>query len=198
MDTHEQLHADYLAGDVCLFVGAGVSRGCGLPNWRELAEGVVRMFPRKPGPPLGATSAAIQQGQRPPPDPNILSTQKANVLAQEEPLLAMRYARSDGDLDLCSLVGRCLYRGPITRSETVLEIPLLEEVKRICCFNYDDILDRAFTREIGLRRFLKKNILIQEVGAGLIKMSYLGNAGWRSNRFSTACIAAFPSAMPFW
>ena len=52
--------------------------------------------------------------------------------------------------------------------------------------------------EVVLRRFLKKNILIQEVGAGLIKMSYLGNAGWRSNRFSTACIAAFPSAMPFW
>jgi hypothetical protein len=49
-----------------------------------------------------------------------------------------------------------------------------------------------------LRRFLKKNILIQEIGAGLIKMSYLGNAGWRSKRFSTACIAAFPSAMPFW
>ena len=51
---------------------------------------------------------------------------------------------------------------------------------------------------VWLRRFLKKNILIQEVGAGLIKMSYLGKAGWRSNRFSTPCIAAFPSAMPFW
>ena len=31
-----------------------------------------------------------------------------------------------------------------TLSATVLEIPLLEKVKRICCFNYDDILDRAF------------------------------------------------------
>ena len=49
-----------------------------------------------------------------------------------------------------------------------------------------------------LRRFLKKNFLIQDVGAGLIKMSYLGNAGWRFNRFSTACIAAFPSEIPFW
>ena len=50
----------------------------------------------------------------------------------------------------------------------------------------------------GLRRFLKKNFLIQDVGVGLIKMSYLGNAGWRFNRFSTACIAAFPSEIPFW
>src|SRR5712691_3478485 len=48
------------------------------------------------------------------------------------------------------------------------------------------------------RRFLKKNLPFQGVGAGLIKISYLGNAGWRSNRASTACIAAFPSTMPFW
>jgi hypothetical protein len=48
-----------------------------------------------------------------------------------------------------------------------------------------------------LRRFLKKNILIQDVGAGLIKMSYLGQCGSRFNRAATACIAAFPSAMPF-
>ena len=49
-----------------------------------------------------------------------------------------------------------------------------------------------------IRRFLKKNFLIQDVGTGLIKMSYLGNAGWRFNRFSTACIATFPSEIPFW
>jgi len=59
-------------------------------------------------------------------------------------------------------------------------------------------VSEGHTADSELRRFLKKNLLIQDVGAGLIKMSYLGNAGWRSNRFSTACIAAFPSEMPFW
>jgi hypothetical protein len=49
-----------------------------------------------------------------------------------------------------------------------------------------------------VRRFLKKNFLIQEVGAGLIKMSYLGNSGWRSSRFSTARIARLLSVTPFW
>jgi len=48
----------------------------------------------------------------------------------------------------------------------------------------------------SLRRFPRKNFLIQVVGAGLIKMSYLGNFGSRFNRASTACIAAFPSEMP--
>jgi hypothetical protein len=104
MNSHELLHAQYLAGDVCLFVGAGVSMGCGLPDWRGLSKEVVRMFPLKPGRPLGAVSAAIRQGKQPPPDPNALSIEKATVLTQEEPLLAMRYARSDGEIDLCSLV----------------------------------------------------------------------------------------------
>jgi hypothetical protein len=36
------------------------------------------------------------------------------------------------------------------------------------------------------------------VEAGLSNMSDVGNAGWRSNRASTACIAAFPSEMPLW
>ena len=49
-----------------------------------------------------------------------------------------------------------------------------------------------------LGRFLKKNPLIQEVGAGLIKMSYLGHSGWRSSRFSTARIARLLSVTPFW
>jgi hypothetical protein len=49
-----------------------------------------------------------------------------------------------------------------------------------------------------LRRFLKKNFPIQEVGAGLIKMSYLGNSGWRSRRFSTARLARLLSVTPFW
>jgi hypothetical protein len=49
-----------------------------------------------------------------------------------------------------------------------------------------------------LRRFLKKNVLIQDVGVGLIIMSYLGKFGSRFKRASTACIAALPSETPFW
>jgi hypothetical protein len=58
----------------------------------------------------------------------------------------------------------------------------------------------GFWRETlsDLRRFFKKTFPIQDVEAGLIKMSHLGNSAWRFNRFSTACIAVLPSAMPFW
>ena len=144
MEACEQLRADYLAGEVCLFIGAGVSMGCGLPDWKGLAEGVVRLFPRKPEPPLGSISAAIMQDKTPPANPNALLAEKADVLAREAPLLSMRYAKSIGGFDLNTLVCKCLYTGPITLSETVLEVPSLDNVRRICCFNYDDILDRSF------------------------------------------------------
>jgi hypothetical protein len=147
MKIPEQLLADYCDGIVCLFVGAGVSKGCGLPDWKELAREVVRNFPRKPGPRLGEIPAAIARGQRPPPDPNALATEKEHVLAHEEPLLSMRYARSAGDIDVCSLVSGCLYAKSTELSKTVLEIPLLDKVRRICCFNYDDVLDRAFAKK---------------------------------------------------
>ena len=57
--------------------------------------------------------------------------------------------------------------------------------------------NHPFNLTATLRRFRKKNLPFQDVGAGLIKMSYLGNSGWRSNLSSIACIAALPSEMPF-
>jgi hypothetical protein len=89
-------------------------------------------------------AAAQRRGKQAPPDPNALLILMADVLSQEDPLRSMRYARLDEGLELSSLVCKCLYDSPITLSETALEIPALERVKRICCFNYDDILDRSF------------------------------------------------------
>jgi len=51
---------------------------------------------------------------------------------------------------------------------------------------------------VVLRRFLKKKILRHRVEAGWIRISHLGNSGWRSSRDSTACIARLLSATPFW
>src|SRR5437016_10246549 len=59
-------------------------------------------------------------------------------------------------------------------------------------------LQRVYDSGQPLRRFLQKNVLIQDVGVGLITMSYLGKFGSRFNRASTACIAALPSETPFW
>jgi len=57
---------------------------------------------------------------------------------------SMRYIRADAELDLGDLVRQCLYKREIHLTDVALEIPLLEKAKRICCFNYDDILSQAF------------------------------------------------------
>ena len=60
-------------------------------------------------------------------------------------------------------------------------------------------LDDAYLEDLkdDLRRFPAKNLPFQEVDAGLIKMSYLGNGGSRFNRASTASIAILLSEIPF-
>ena len=51
-------------------------------------------------------------------------------------------------------------------------------------------LVERFVNAKVLGRFPAKNLPLQDVDAGSIKMSYLGNSGSRFNRASTACIAA--------
>src|SRR5215831_3680175 len=108
MNIPEQLLSDYYEGDVCLFVGAGVSKGCGLPDWKELARGGREI------------------------------SEKTRTVSRS--ICSCHYARSAADIDVCSLVRQCLYARSIELSKAVLEIPLLDKVKRICCFNYDDVL----------------------------------------------------------
>ena len=49
-----------------------------------------------------------------------------------------------------------------------------------------------------LRRFLKKNILSPHVEDGRIRISHLGNSGWRSSRASTSRMAFLLSVTAFW
>ncbi len=51
--------------------------------------------------------------------------------------------------------------------------------------------------DVMLGRFPKKNFPHQAVEAGRIRISHLGNSGWRSSLLSTARIAFLPSVMPF-
>jgi hypothetical protein len=67
-----------------------------------------------------------------------------------------------------------------------------------------DLVDRGYgtLRKEGkhevfrLRRFLQKNFPYHAVETGRIRISHLGNSGWRSSRLSTARMAFLPSAMP--
>ena len=139
LDLPEPLRASYAEGNLCLFVGAGVSRSCGLPDWLELSVRVVNRLPELP---LGSQSAARRQG-RPPRairDPPA-GWRRWNRSSRS---FAMRYMRLEPDVDLRSLVSASLYASSIELSEMLREIVRLEKVKRVCCYNYDDLLGRGY------------------------------------------------------
>jgi hypothetical protein len=147
MSDYQDLCASYQKGEVCLFIGAGVSIGCGLPDWKGLAKSVVENIPRKAGGPrLGEIAAADARGEPAPPDPNALSYETGVQLGALDPMLSMRYLRLDPNCPVEDLVTSALYGGDITLSDTILEIASLENIRRICCFNYDDLLTRAFAK----------------------------------------------------
>jgi hypothetical protein len=114
----KELNAD---GRLALFVGAGVSIGCGLPGWREL---VLRVL------------TATWKDQ---PD-------LADLLLRDKNILAARYARQKAGARFNRLVHGALYRDQVELSRCVWAIAR-SGVRQICTFNFDDLLAEALLTE---------------------------------------------------
>ena len=145
----DEIREAYDRGKLCLFVGAGVSKGCHLPDWKELAKRViVKAFAPKPVP-LGQTAAyAAGRAIRPVVERNL-----THVVQQIEPIESMRLAKRRLGNDFVEVVAKCLYprRSDLVLSDTISAIVSLSGIRRIVCFNYDDLLEQAF--EVGQRPY---------------------------------------------
>lgn len=113
-----QLNAD---GRLALFVGAGVSMGCGLPSWKDCVERV-----------LGATWNNQQDF--------------VGLLLKDRNILATRYARQKSGQRFNKLVHRALYQSEITISRCVQAIAK-SGIRHICNFNFDDLIAEALLTE---------------------------------------------------
>ena len=138
------LREEYARGNLCLFVGAGVSAGCGLPAWQKLAEEVLGRIPREPYGNLPVEMVGRARPLTGEIDPNWYFRYMKDILGPIDPMQSMRYIRANKELDIAKLVRQCLYAREIHLTDVALELPLLAKARRICCFNYDDILSRAF------------------------------------------------------
>lgn len=104
-------------GGLALFVGAGVSMGCGLPGWGELVSRVL---------------AVTWKDQ---PD-------LASLLLRDKNILAARYARQKAGAKFNQIVHRALYQDDIEISRCVWAIAR-SGIRQICTFNFDDLLAEA-------------------------------------------------------
>lgn len=110
----KDLNAD---GRLALFVGAGISMGCGLPGWTELVSRVV---------------ANTWKNQ----------PEMAKILLKDKNILAARYARQKAGPNFNRIVHNALYRDDVVLSRCVWAIAR-SGVHQICTFNFDDFLAEA-------------------------------------------------------
>jgi SIR2-like domain len=132
IESLRKLHAD---GKICLFVGAGVSKSCGLPNWEQLAERILE----ETWPDRGGIADVLRSSER-------------RARSKYSPIQAMRMARQELDERFNSIVFKCLYRHAPIVSPTVEALTTFVNVTRVLCSNYDDVLEEAYrTRGIKCR-----------------------------------------------
>jgi hypothetical protein len=121
-DHLAHLHMLNRRGKLSLFVGAGISFGCGLPTWDQLIKALRdRAFPN-------ASQAAISAMA------GLNSTQLTRLVRSK---LNKRYKEAVADT---------LYAEPYQLSGAVKSIAR-SGIQRICTYNFDDILEEALTLE---------------------------------------------------
>jgi len=135
MAAAEDLRAAYKQGWLCLFVGAGVSQSCRLPDWKELAKGVI--------------DRTVWRYKK--TDTPLMPILLKKTLDADFPLLSMRFARQQLGKNFMSTVSEALYSSKVIESDTLRAIVGMSKVRMICCFNFDDVLEHAF--EKGKRQF---------------------------------------------
>lgn len=114
----KQLNAE---GNLALFVGAGISMGCGLPSWRECVLRVV---------------ANAWKGQ----------TDLVELLTSDRNILSARYAKKKLADNFNEAVYSALYQGDIEISDCVKSIAK-SGIRHICNFNFDDLIAEALQTE---------------------------------------------------
>jgi hypothetical protein len=131
----------YQQGHLCLFIGAGVSISCGLPGWRDLASRIVQRAFQPAQTPLGQIAAAAEGRAAMP----TIELDLRYALEESDPLDSMRLARRRLGPSFEAVVAESLYPlGDLTLSATVRAITTLSRIRRVLCFNYDDVLETAF------------------------------------------------------
>lgn len=112
------LHTLNKQGALSLFVGAGISMGCGLPSWNELVRRVILEVWKH-------------------------DSDLAAELLRKPNGIAARYSKRYAGEKFNRIVHNCLYQEDLLLSSSIQAIAE-SGIKNICTFNFDDLLEEAF------------------------------------------------------
>ena len=133
----EALVSAYRCGRLCLVVGAGVSKGCGLPVWSELNRRLLRRA-------LAGLYAAVGPVEAPLHARDI----EATMVERVRPMVG-RYVKAKLGARYLDEVRTALYEGPVRLSKTVRAVLDLQGLHAILTANFDDLLE-TFARDLGV------------------------------------------------
>lgn len=141
IDAVWSLSNAYRKGGLTLFLGAGVSQGCGLPMWSKLVEDLHtetcrRMFRDGNGcygtfdHPKGWGGLQVAR-----------SGIESKTLSRFALPIQSRFCKSKLGKDYTKVLQETLYKKPYVASKVVRSILKLENLKAICTYNYDDLIE---------------------------------------------------------
>jgi hypothetical protein len=133
----QALREAYETGRLCLVLGAGVSKGCGLPIWNELTSRMLRVA-------LAGLYEAVGPKEAPLHEKEIESTFKERVRP-----MVVRYVKAKLGPKYLDTVRTVLYQDPVVLSRTMKGILAMDRVHAILTQNFDDLLER-FADELGV------------------------------------------------
>ncbi len=130
----EALASAYRARRLCLVLGAGVSKGCGLPVWQELTRELLRRA-------LAGLYESVGPSEAPLHERDIEAVLKDRV----RPMVA-RYVKAKLGTSYLDVLRQTLYAKPWRPSGTLRAILSLDGVHAILTQNFDDLLERCAER----------------------------------------------------
>lgn len=136
----ETLKIAYMEGNLALFLGAGISKGCGLPLWGELIQSLFIEANRDAFPTHGAYGSIEN-----PRSWGGLIRKHINIDHEELQKLPApvqeRYCKRRLGKNFAKRLQEVLYAQKYSCSDTLHAISRLVGIKAICTYNYDNILE---------------------------------------------------------
>lgn len=125
-----ELSQCYHNRDLVLFTGAGVSKGCGLPNWNELQTEMLKVIINKYSK-LGENNEWKKTR----------SQHVEDYFKSISPLVKGRYLKRKLGKGYLKTLRSLLYKKLPNPSPTLHAVSKLADIRAVCTYNYDDLLE---------------------------------------------------------
>ncbi len=157
----------YKRGSLTIFIGAGISHGCGLPLWPDLVRALHIEVASNSFPANGVYGTY----QNPKSWGGLIiarSSIEFNYLTKLPAPIQSRFCKNQLGSQYGTVLRKVLYDRPYQISDTVRKLVQLTNLKAVCTYNYDDLVETSaasgsFVGIVGRREALGQGVPVYHV-----------------------------------